>query len=274
MTLHRRKTLKKIVATVSIIFLTVLFCISPCAVSRVHAAGSSDISAQAVLSKSHFGTVKKVDNVYYIVDEFGNIIDTINPIAGNDLDRYIGRQILVKDNLFAGLLESRQERRDTFFTRLREYLSGIVPKPKLVTPKPIDPIVKPDPIEDPVIRPLYGVYPDPVVIEPIKKPDPIEDPVIRPLYGVYPDPVVIEPIKKPDPIEDPVIRPLYGVYPDPVVIEPIVKPEPIEPGSVIDKIVTIEKQISDGKELDSQGIKIVPEIKGEQKPFQDGSGKE
>ena len=150
--------------------MTVLFCVSPCAVSRVYAAGSSELSTQAVLSKSNFGTVKKINNAYYIVDEFGNIIDTVSPTAGIDLDRHIGKQILVKDNLFAGLIESPLKQRNSFLGRLRDYLSGIVPKPKIVLPKP-----KPEPVEPPIgiIVPMYGVQPpiiDEIIIKPI--PDP------------------------------------------------------------------------------------------------------
>lgn len=216
MILHKRKMTKKILATVSILFITVLFCISPCAVSRVYAAGSSDLSTQAVLSKSNFGTVKKVDKVYCIVDEFGNIIDTVTPTAGIDLDRYIGKQILVKDNLFVDFLESRQERSNGFFSGLREYLLGIVPRSKVVTTKPIDPIQTPPP----VAVPMYAVYPVPV------------------------DPVVLDPTK-----------PIAG------------------DSSVIDKITIIQRRASDMKKLDRQGIKIAPELKHKDKPFQDGSRK-
>ena len=264
--------------------------------------------------------------MYFVVDEFGNIIYDVAPKAGTNLDIYIGKQILVGDNIFGNPIEFWNGQRNTFLSGLRWYLSGIVQKPKVVTPKPIDPIgivhpmyavepVKPTPTHpmyavEPVkpipIHPMYGVEPidiahpmyavepieptpthpmyavEPVkpIINPIDKPvypiDPIG--IAHPMYAIEPVKPIINPIDTPAPI-DPIgiAHPMYAVEPGPryPIDEPIpVGPEkPIEPGSVIDKIVTIEQLTSDRAELDNNGIKVVPEIKNEQKPFQDGSGK-
>ena len=251
MALHRRKTLKVILATVSILFLTVLFCISPCAVSRVYAAGSSDLSTQAVLSKSNFGTVKKFDNVYYIVDEFGNIIDTVSPTSGVDLDRYIGRQILVKDNLFAGLMESRQSQRNSFLGRLREYLSGIVPKPAIIKPAPIpEPIKIPDEDDPMMVQPMYGVFPpDPGDLDPFIPGDgdivkPPIDPGMQLMYGVFPiEREIEEPLKEE--------LPLRG--------KPTIAPAAEQIAEQSDKMDVIQKQNDDRAELAEKQIKVIPE---------------
>jgi len=238
MALHKRKTLRKVMAAVFLLFLTVLFCVSPCSISRAYAAYASDISAKAVLSKGSFGILKKADKAYYIVDEFGNIIDSVYPADGTDLDRYVGKQILVKDNLFAGLLESRRERRGGFLSRLREYLSGVVPKPKIVLPNP-----RPEPIEPPIgiIVPMYGVEPPDYIIEPI---GPIEKPVppydiIRPMYGVEPPESIKEEL------------PLRG--------EPTVRPAAEQTKEQSDKMDVVQKQDADRAELAEKNIKVIPE---------------
>ena len=98
---------------------------------------------------------------------------------------------------------------------------------------------------------------------------------MRPLYGVEPPaaviiPPLIAPIERaPKPPE---MRPLYGVEPPAAVIIPIEQKLP-ELGSVMGKKEIIEKQVNDRKELDSKGIKTVPEMNNGQKPFQEGSGK-
>lgn len=256
MTLYKGKISMKVMA----LLLAVILCVSPYTVSRAYAATSADTSTQGVLSKGIFGILKKTNNMYYVVDEHGNIINGVVSPNGSSLDRYVGRQILIQGNVFAGLLSSQNRRNDAFLGRLREYLSGVVSKSKVAAPKP-----NPDTsVDDPtiaVVHPMYGAEPVNPNVDPVRpNSDTVVDPaiaVVHPMYGAEPVSPNVDPVRpNSDAIVDPIIavvHPMYGAEP---VNPDLITKQISEQG---DKMEVIQKQSADRAELANRNIKAISE---------------
>lgn len=264
MRLYKHKRLKKILAALATLFISAFFCVAP-NVSPAYAQPS----AEAIMSKGTFGILKKINNSFYLVDQFGNM-DSVTSSQGIDLNKYIGCQILVKDNVFAGLAESPGK--NSFFARLSWYLSHkSCPAAKPITkpiPMPIYGItpVNPDPRPEPPIvsppmpAPMYAIiFPTPgPVVKP--EPKPIEPPHVMPIYAVYP--IIEKPghiCKKPLP-KEPVCKPLYAVEPPLIAVQ--LDEEAIERNNVV------ARQANQRAELRGKGIEIVSDMAEKPKPFQ------
>ena len=286
MGLYKHKKAKKLIAVIAIFLIAVFFCVSPNTVFPAYANPSDNISTKAILPKDNFGILKKINGSYYLVDKFGNIVDVVFPTSGVNLNKYIGKTILIKDNVFAGIAEFIPKNNNGFLPRLRTYLSGLIyklnikfkkdPPTPILTPPIAQPLygveIKPVPlpIEPPIAVPLYGVEIEPIP-EPVEPPpyahpvygveikpvpSPIEQPIIvQPMYGVE------QPIKVEDPIEPPGYAvPMYGIEPGPVLLE---SPWILEKNTLIQNLKT------EHNELDGMGIKIVADLGNDEHPLKD-----
>ena len=238
MKLYINKSTRKAFAVFAATLFAFFFFVMPIAPSSSYAQTTSNVTNEALTAKGNFGILKKINNMFYIVNEFGDIVDTVLMSPGIDVKKYLGKYVLIKGNVIAGLAEAPKEYKKSFLPSLRAYFNGFALKgrdlhdlifkesekfPKKGKVKPV--------AGDPIIMPLYGVQPPEIIIEPIS------GPIMQPLYGVIEPKPIIEPIIsppmqllygvfEPKPIEiiepDPIIRPLYGVE---------IKPWPIiEPG--------------------------------------------
>lgn len=259
MRLYRHKKLKTLSAALATLFLGVFFCFAP-NVSTAYAQSP----AEAILSKSNFGILKKINNGFYLIDQFGNIIDTVSAPLGVDLGAYVGKEILVKGNIFAGLTESPKSYKSRFLDILNRYLKYRIkpnPKPGPVI-KPVQPMygifpVYPEPKPEPIIAPpppapMYAIiFPKP---GPVVKPLP-KEPVCKPMYAVEPYPK-----KKKPPIGPPYVKAIYAI--EPPLMEVKLDEEALERNNVI------EKQKHQRAELRKRGIEIVSNLAEKVKPFQ------
>lgn len=291
MRLYRHKRLKKFLAALATLFISVFFCVAP-NISPAYAQPS----AEAILSKGTFGILKKINNSFYLVDQFGNIIDSVTSSQVVDLNKYVGQQILVKDNVFAGLAESPRKNENSFFSRLNWYLnhkSSQAAKPKSkpipapiygITPVYPEPNPGPPIVSPPMPAPMYAViFPKPgPVIRP--EPKPIEPPHVIPIYAVYP------PIEKPERIikpEEPICKPLYAVEPPAKRKKPIKGPPyvhaiyaiepPLIPAQLDEEVIernkVVEQQVNQRAELRVKGIEISSNMAEQPKPFQGNKDK-